>query len=65
MILYMKVSKDEYELPEAVAESIKERAVLQGVTENSIHIAFSRERNHGVKNRYVIVEIDDEEDDDE
>lgn len=60
-VLYMKVSKDKYELPEAVAESIKEMAVLQKTTPNAIHRAFSLERVHGIKSRYIMVEIDDDE----
>lgn len=61
MIVYMKVSKDKYELPEAVADSIKEMAVLQGITPNAIHSAFSQEKNNGIKCRFVKVEIDDDE----
>ena len=64
-VLYLKVSRDKYELPEAVADSIKEMAVLQKTTPNAIHRAFSLERVHGVKNRYIKVEIDDEDEEDE
>ena len=61
MIVYMKVSRDKYELPEAVADSVREMAMLQGTTTNAIHRAFSRERVYGMKCRYVKVEIDDDE----
>lgn len=42
MKVYMKVSKDKYELPEAVADSWNELALLCGITLNAIYKTRSR-----------------------
>lgn len=60
-VVYMKVSKDKYELPEAVAGSAAELARMVGVQENTIFIAIQRQRRYGWKGQYVRVEIGDEE----
>lgn len=61
--VYMAVSKDEYELPYAVADSQAELARMLGVDPQSIRKAFFAIR-HGrcIKTRYREVEIDDGED---
>jgi len=61
MTLYMKVSKDKYELPEAVAGSVHELAKLLGITENAIYVSMSQEKRFGYRTNYVKVEIDEEE----
>ena len=58
MTLYMKVTKDKYELPEAVADSAEELAVMVGTTKNNVFSCISK-RYKGWKR----VVIDDEEDD--
>lgn len=60
MTLYMKVSNDEYELPEAVAGSANELARMLGVTENAIYCGICRGKS-GSKSSFVRVIIDDEE----
>lgn len=61
MILYMKVTKDKYELPIAVAGTIKELAIMLGINENSVNHQFYRQRKYGTNCGYVKVEIDEEE----
>lgn len=55
--LYMKVTKDEYELPIAVAESKKELAEMLGVRLNVVISSFCK--GYGT---YKKVEIDEKED---
>jgi hypothetical protein len=57
----MKVSRDKYELPEAVAGTIRELAIMLGVKENTVHHQFYMQRKYGMNCGYVKVEIDDEE----
>jgi hypothetical protein len=59
----MKVSRDKYELPEAVAGSASELARMLGITENAIHCGMSRAKKLGYRSSFVRVVIDDEEDD--
>ena len=58
MTLYIKVTKDRYELPMAVAESKSELARMLGVAPSSITHSM-----HGPWGRkvYVEVEVDDDE----
>ena len=44
MILYIEVSKDEYELPLAVADTIKELAKLRHISESTIFYNMSCEK---------------------
>ena len=57
----MKVTRDKYELPEAVAGSIKELAMLMGVKTNTIDHYFYLQKKYGMNCGYVKVEIDDKE----
>jgi hypothetical protein len=59
----MKVSRDKYELPEAVAGTVKELALLLGIKENTVIHYFHLQRKYGMNCGYVKVEIDEEEDD--
>ena len=62
MCVYMKVTKDEFELPLAVADSPAELAAMTGDSINTIYSAVSREKcrtNPKYKNhRFLKVEID-------
>ena len=60
----MKVSKDKYELPEAVADSAGELARMLGITENAVYCGMSVAKKHGYRCRFVKVEIDDKEESD-
>ena len=59
--VYMAVSKDEYELPYAIADSQADLARMLGVDPQSVRKAYYDLR-HGIcnKTRYREVEIDDE-----
>ena len=57
MTLYLKVTKDKYELPVAVADSKAELADMLGRHESGIYRAFKE----GRKSCYVEVEVDDDE----
>lgn len=58
MKVYMKIKRDEYELPLAVADSINELARL--VKTDPAYICHVCKRTEGVRS-YVAVEIEDEE----
>ena len=58
MKLYLKVTRDKYELPVAVADSAEELAAMVGATKNNVYSCISK-RYKGWKR----VVIDDEEDD--
>ena len=61
MHLWMKVTADEYELPEAVAESASELGRMCGVSASTIMSASFKARMRGKKSVYVKVEIEDDE----
>lgn len=61
--VYMAVSKDEHELPYAIADSQADLARMLGVDPQSVRKAFfSIRHSRCVKTRYREVEIDDGED---
>lgn len=60
MNLYIKVSKDEYELPEMVAPTATELARLCGVHRNTIYESISRAKRTGKWCPYLKVEVEDE-----
>lgn len=55
--LYMLVTKDELELPIAVADSPAELGRMIGVNANTISSAISKAESRGNKSRYVRVEV--------
>lgn len=59
MKLFLEVTKDEYELPVAVAGSAAELARMLGVSTSCICHSINDE--HKCKHKYIKVEIDDEE----
>lgn len=59
MTLYMKVTRDEYELPVAVAETKAELARMLGIKREHVRAAFSHAKKY--KNpTYVVVEVEDD-----
>ena len=58
MTLYMKVTKDKYELPVAVADSKAELADMLGVGRTSVYRALKRREGKSV---YIAVEVEDVE----
>ena len=60
--VFMKVSNDEYELPEIVADTAKELAEKCGVSENTIYGCVSRARTGKVyRSSYVKVTLNKED----
>lgn len=57
--MYMKVTRDEYELPVAVAETKAELARMLGIKREHVRSAFSHAKKF--KNpTYVVVEVEDD-----
>ena len=57
----MKVTKDKYELPEIVADSIEELSEKCGVTVNCIYSSISHaKKSKSGKSMYIKVMIDDD-----
>lgn len=59
MMVYMVVSRDKYELPMIVADTVGELARFQGVKKETIYQRMSHRK--GKKSIYVKVDIGDEE----
>lgn len=60
MDVYIKTTKDKYELPVVVADSVKECARLSGMSYSSVAAIFSRIRNgKGSQRGWQIIRIDD------
>ena len=61
MTLYMKVTRDEYELPVAVAETKAELARMLGLSKANVRSTFAKVKKYGYKHStYVVVEVDDD-----
>lgn len=61
MYLYIKVTKDKYELPLAVAGSVAELARITGANENTIRSIICRyEKGQKKRSIYQRVEVEDE-----
>lgn len=59
-MLYMAISRDKYELPLAVADTIEELAELCGVKPNSIRQYLCHSRQTGKRCKYIVIEVEDE-----
>ena len=55
--IYIMVTKDEYELPMAVADTVKELSMLTRKSENAIRSGISNHRR-GRRSRFYKIEID-------
>lgn len=62
-VLYIKVSDDEYRLPEKIATSPAELAEWCGVKATTIKSAISHAKKSGQLSKYVRVEVEDDGDD--
>lgn len=60
MTVWMEITLDKYELPVAVAMTRVELARLVGVEPETISEQICRYRKHGMKCKYIKVEIEDE-----
>ena len=58
--VYMKVTKDKYELPEAVANNIPELARICQVSITAIASAISRTKRFGSKSQFIKVDVSKE-----
>ena len=59
MTLYLKVTRDKYKLPVAVAETKAELARMLGIKRDHVRSAFSHAKKY--KNpTYVVVEVEDD-----
>lgn len=58
MKLYIKTTRDKYELPVAVAESAKELAEMINTTENCVYSAISHKHKGWIR-----IEVEDESED--
>ena len=61
MVLWIKVSDDEYELPEMVADTSTELSRMCGLDGNSVQSAISNAKRRKSKCQYKKVEISDDE----
>ena len=59
--IYMKVSIDKYEFPEAIASNIPELARKCETTETAIASALSRTKRFGSKSQFIKVDVSEEE----
>lgn len=57
-VVYMEVTKDKYELPVAIADSVAELARMIGQSRNTISSAISHAKKKGYNSHYVKVVID-------
>ena len=57
--VYMKVTKDRYELPLVVADSVLELARMLGVDRGSIYKCLKRAK-HGSKSQYLKILVEEE-----
>lgn len=62
--LWMKVSNDEYELPEMVTETSTELSRKCGLTKSGVLIAISNAKRRGNKCQYIKVEIEEDDEGD-
>ena len=61
MKLYLRVTKDKYELPVAVADSPRELAQMIGVSRDTILSSLSHVKAGQIRNSiYKLVEVEDE-----
>lgn len=64
MTLYIKVTSDEYELPFAVGDTVRELAKMLGVKSDSIYSQMSHSKHNGYFCSYQKVEVEDEDESD-
>ena len=65
MRLYLEVTRDRYELPVAVADSVTELARRRHVNTSTVSRSLSRGKKSDRRHKYISVEIEDGEASDE
>lgn len=58
--IWMKVTKDEYELPLVIADTASELERKLGLAEGTIRSVVYKAKKRGSKTQYVKVEMEDE-----
>ena len=62
MTIYIEVTRDKYELPVRVADSVSELARMSGCTTNNISSAISHFQHRAQKSaRFYKVDVEDDE----
>lgn len=62
MTIYIEVTRDKYELPVRVADTVPELARMADCTENNIYSAISHYKHRAQKSaRFYKVEVEDDE----
>lgn len=59
--IWMRVSKDKYELPEVVAGSVQELAWKCGIKVTSIYSSICHDKKDGRRPKYIQVQIEEED----
>lgn len=60
-VIYMRIGKPPFLLPEAVADTVTELAELTGNTTNGIYSLISHNKKKGIEKYYIKVEVDDDD----
>jgi len=64
MKLYVYIDKsNKYELPLAVATTMRELSRMTGVSEANIASCISKAKRRGSKSRFLLIEVEDDDDD--
>lgn len=61
MDIWMKVTKDEFELPVYVCDTAVELARLCGCSQNNIYSSISHSKSRRQKTQYVRVRVEEDE----
>ena len=61
--IWLRVSRDEYELPEVVADTVQELAWRCGVTINAVRSSIGHDKAGHRKSYYVRIEVEEGDDD--
>lgn len=59
-VVYMQISRDKYELPLAVGDSVRELSKILGVSENAISRTVNSSGGKGGFRKYIKVKVEDE-----
>ena len=63
MFVYLMVSKDKYELPVAVADSVQELSDMVGSSVNTIRSGICHQKAGRIKkSRFICVDVEDDDD---
>lgn len=60
MNVWMRITRDKYELPDAVADSASELAKICGVSKYTIKSSIHQAKQKGYRSRYIKVKIEED-----